>query len=66
MRRVAVVGQVVRAMGTRSEMLGDVVVGAQLEAEYPVELLGASREHDDRGGGALAQEAAHVAPVHVW
>ena len=48
-----------------AERLGDVVVGAQLETEHAIELLGASGEHDDGCLGAGSQVAAHVAAVHV-
>ena len=36
------------------ERLGDVVVGAELEAEHLVDLLGLGGEHDDRHGAARA------------
>ena len=36
------------------ERLGDVVVGAELEAEHLVDLLGLRGEHDDRHGAARA------------
>ena len=49
-----------------AERLGHVVVGAELEAEHPVELVAARREHDDRHvRRARPQRAAHVAAVHV-
>src|SRR5947208_1402057 len=47
------------------ERLGDVVVGAELEAEDLVDLLGLRREHDDRDGRARAQPPAHLEPVHL-
>ena len=50
----------------RLEGLGDVVVGADLEARHPVDDVVASGEHDDRGpptGGAeLAQDVEPRAP----
>ena len=45
------------------ERLGDVVVGAELEAEDLVDLLGLGREHDDRHRRARAQAPAHLEPV---
>ena len=46
------------------ERLGDVVVGAELEAEDLVGLLGLRGEHDDRHRAARADRAAHVEAVH--
>ena len=48
-----------------AEGLDHVVVGAQLEEDHAVDLVTASRDHDDRHGGPLAQLLAHHAPVHV-
>ena len=48
-----------------AERLGDVVVGAELEAEHAVELVAARGDHDDRHVGRCADRPAHVAPVHV-
>ena len=45
------------------ERLGDVVVGAELEAEDLVDLLGLRGEHDDRHGAARAQAPAHLEAV---
>ena len=45
------------------ERLGDVVVGAELEAEDLVDLLGLGREHDDRDGAARPQAPADLEPV---
>src|SRR5918994_93375 len=47
------------------ERLRDVVVGAELEAEDLVDLLGLGREHDDRHRAARADLAAHVEAVHL-
>ena len=48
------------------EGLGDVVVGAQLQAKHLIRLLLPGGEHDDRGGPALSlQAAAHLEPVHL-
>jgi signal transduction histidine kinase len=49
----------------RGERLHDVVVGAELEPQDPVDLLTASGEHDDRHLGALADLSAQVAAVAV-
>ena len=46
------------------ERLRDVVVGAELEAEHLVGLLGLRGEHDDRHGAARADRAADVEAVH--
>src|SRR2546426_8100876 len=47
-----------------AERLGDVVVGAELEAEHFFGLLRARGEHDHRRGvGARAELAAHFEPV---
>ena len=46
------------------ERLGDVVVGAELEAEDLVDLLGLGGEHDDRDGVAGADPPADLQPVH--
>src|ERR1043165_1989329 len=42
------------------EGLGDVVVGAELEAENAIRLLAARRQHDDRRASPLPQEAAEL------
>ena len=47
------------------EGLGDVVVGAQLQAEHLVDLLGLGGEHDDRHGAARADLAADVEAVEL-
>ena len=45
--------------------LGDVVVGAQLQAQDFVHLLAPRREHDDGRGRPLgAQPTAHFVPIH--
>ena len=41
----------------RAEGLGEIVVGAELEAHHAVGLLGPARQHDDRDGGFVAQPA---------
>ena len=46
------------------ERLGDVVVGAELEAEHLVDLLGPRGEHDDRDRAARPDLAAHLEAVH--
>ena len=47
------------------ERLGDVVVGAELEAEHLVDLLGLGRQHDDRHRARGAQPPAHLEAVEV-
>ena len=47
----------------RAERLGQVVVGAELEAEQLVELVVARGEHDDRDGRVAAQLAGDVEAV---
>jgi hypothetical protein len=46
-----------RASSARAEGLGEIVVGAQLEAHHAVGLVDAAGEHDDRDGGLVAQRA---------
>src|SRR5919108_1335424 len=46
------------------ERLGDVVVGAQLEADDLVDLGVFGRDHDDRHAARLAQRPAEVEPAH--
>src|SRR5688500_7065068 len=48
------------------ERLGDVVVGADLEAEDLVDLVVLGREHDDRDLAAGPQPAADLDPVELW
>ena len=48
-----------------AERLGDVVVGAELEAEDLVDLLGLGGEHDDRHGAARAQAPADLEAVEL-
>jgi hypothetical protein len=48
---------------TRGEGLGHVVVGTEFEAEHPVDLVVARREHDDRQVGPGPHPAAHLEPV---
>jgi hypothetical protein len=47
------------------ERLGDVVVGAELQADHPVRLVTARADHDDRHVTALAQRLADVQTVGV-
>ena len=47
------------------ERLGDVVVGAELEPEHLVDLLGLGGEHDDRHRRARAHAPAHLEPVEA-
>ena len=60
-----------RAQFLRAERLGDVVVGAELEARDAIGFLAARRQHDDRNGGdrrigahRLADEQAVHAGQH--
>ena len=48
-----------------AERLDDVVVGAELQPDDPVDLFGARGHHDDRHVGARPQLAAHVEAVAV-
>ena len=47
----------------RAERLGDVIVGAQLQAEDAVDLLAACGQHDDRRVRGGAQPAGDLQPV---
>ena len=47
----------------RAEGLGEVIVGAQLQAHYAVRLLGAAGQHQDRDAGLVAQSARDVHAV---
>ena len=49
----------------RAERLGEVVVGADLQADEPVDLLGAGGQHHDVGVGGLPDAAAHLDAVEV-
>ncbi len=49
---------------TRSERLGDVVVGARLQTLQCVDLLGARAEHDDVGGACSADPLGGLEAVH--
>ena len=49
----------------RVERLGQVVVGADLEADDLVDVLVAGGQHQDRNVGALADPAADLDPVDV-
>ena len=49
----------------RVERLGDVVVGAQLEPDDRVDVLGARGQHDDRRLAATADLAAHLPAVQL-
>ena len=48
-----------------AERLDDVVVGAQLQPDHPVDLGPAGGDHQDRDRGAGAQLLAEVVAVHV-
>ena len=61
--RPAQVGLDARHQLARGERLGDVVVGAQLQAEDLVELLAARRQHDDRDVALGADALADLEPV---
>ncbi len=50
---------------TRREGLGDVVVGAELEAEHPVDLVVACRDDDDRDVAPAAELAADLDAVEA-
>src|SRR5271167_3108700 len=51
---------------TDRERLGHVVIGAKLKADHLIDLLAASRKHDDRDGTALgAQLLAHFQSTHA-
>src|SRR3954447_21347429 len=63
--RAAQRGPDARAELPQRERLGDVVVGAELEAEDLVDLLGLRGEHDDRDGRARAQPPADLEPVEL-
>jgi hypothetical protein len=63
MRRSAQQGAHARLQFQHRERLGDVVVGAEFEAEHAVELGGACGQHQDRHLVASgAQRAAQVQP----
>ena len=47
----------------RAERLGEVVVGAGLEAQKPVGFLDASRHHDDRDSRSASQRACDLQAV---
>ena len=70
--RVAVVGLAPAQDGlhtsndlSRAERFGDVVVGAQLQAEEPIELAVAGGEEQHRHVAAGAHPATHLEPVDV-
>ena len=50
---------------TRAEGFGEVVVGAGFEAEQPVRLLGAGREHDDRHRRTGSERPRDLDAVHA-
>ena len=50
---------------TEPEGLDDVVVGADLETNHPIDLLALGGHHDDRYCRAAAQLATEGEPVHV-
>jgi hypothetical protein len=47
----------------RAERLGDVVVGAQLEADQLVGLVGAGGQHDDRHRRLAPERTCHIEPI---
>jgi len=49
----------------RTEWFADVVVGAELEPEQPVDLVDARGDHDDRHVGERAHLAAHGHAIHA-
>jgi len=52
----------------RTERLGDVIVGAELEAEHAVQFRRLGGQHDDGdcgGGRVTAQDFADLEPVHL-
>ena len=49
----------------RAERFDDIVVGAQLDADHPVDLLVAAGKEQDRRVALAAQAAAHLQPVHA-
>ena len=48
-----------------TERLGDVVVGADLQAPNLVQLLAARRQHQDRRVGDLADPPQHLEPIQA-
>src|SRR5262249_31589245 len=48
----------------RAERLDDVVISPELEADNPVGLLAASRQHDDRYLALSAKDAAHFQAIY--
>lgn len=48
-----------------AEGLGEVVVCAEFQAHDPIGFLAPRGDHDDGDGGASAQAAADVQPVHI-
>jgi hypothetical protein len=52
-----------REQRARRERLAEVVIGAELEAQDPVGLVGARRDGQDRHAGRRADLAAHREPV---
>jgi hypothetical protein len=63
--RAAQVGLDARHQLARRERLGDVVVGAELQAEDLVELLPAGGQHDDRDVALGPDALAHLQAVHA-
>src|SRR5439155_1343147 len=47
----------------RAERLGDVVVGTQLESEYPIDLARPGRQHDERGPRRVGEGERALARV---
>ena len=48
-----------------AEGLGDVVIGAQIQADESIRFGGLGREHDDRHLGLGLQDTADVEPIHL-
>ena len=50
---------------TEPERLDHVVVGAELEADDPIELLAACRDHDDGDVGPIVEPSTHLHAVEI-
>ncbi len=63
----AQVGADARQQDGEPERLGDIVIGAGIEAQNGVGVRRLRRQHDDRGRNpGLADQATGLAAVHVW
>ncbi len=51
---------------THAEGLRDVVVGAQLEADHPIDLVVPRRQHDDRDASGLRVRLDGAAHLRAW